>query len=189
MYIYPFRRPQAFHSRRIQSANSSINSNPAPLTAAAIPSVPGQAANTPAASFIPKTTSPFSLREFDATLTGTQCGHSSATACSWLSQSVISSAVALARRIKCLENHSFKSVVVPGRYCSPKIVFPRNSASSSTPLSSKITSFGAIAAIGPVTGYFPIRQSEINNCAIFSSVLSTFTYASARSFAGSLQSS
>ncbi len=54
MYIYPFRRPVAYHSLRMQSANSSTTlKSPVPFTAAAIPSVPGQVANTPDASFMP----------------------------------------------------------------------------------------------------------------------------------------
>ena len=90
IYIYPFFIPTASHSLRIHSAKLSMSSGPLPLTAAAIPKVPGQAANTPAASFMPNTISPCSFLELERTITGRAWPVPSATMLSWLIQSASS---------------------------------------------------------------------------------------------------
>lgn len=158
------------------SANLSTRSILLPLTAAAMPKVPGQVASTPPASFIPNTSSPFSLRELDAAATGIKCSHSSHTASAWFIQSAKSAGVALARRITWRLNQSLSRGEVPGKYCSPKIVLPRNSPSSRMPVSSVFFSISLYrSAMGPVMGYLAIRQSEMNSWAIFSFTLNVLT--------------
>ena len=158
------------------SANLSTRSILLPLTAAAMPKVPGQVASTPPASFIPNTSSPFSLRELDAAATGIKCSPSSHTASAWFIQSAKSAGVALARRITWRLNQSLSREEVPGKYCSPKIVLPRNSPSSRMPVSSVFFSISLYrSAMGPVMGYLAIRQSEMNSWAIFSFTLNVLT--------------
>ena len=129
--------PTASHSLRIQSAKSSIIWIPSPFTAAAIPMVPGQAAKTPEASFIPKTTSPFSFLELDTTITGIKCSPSSARLFISLIQSASSSGFGLLRRIKVRTFQSLMVSVVPTVELVAKIEEPFSTGfSSKSPVSS-----------------------------------------------------